>query len=88
MNTKLTLTIEQSVIENAKVYAKARGRSLSDLIENYLKAVTNEPGDQDPGLSPRVKSLMGSFRLPDNFNYKENLVKALSEKYPYEKDSD
>jgi uncharacterized protein (DUF3820 family) len=37
MNAKLTLTIEQSVIEKAKIYAKSRGRSLSDIIESYLK---------------------------------------------------
>jgi predicted CopG family antitoxin len=41
MNTKLTLTIEQSVIEKAKKYAKEKERSLSDLIENYLKSLTN-----------------------------------------------
>ena len=41
MNTKLTLTIEQSVIEKAKKYAKNKERSLSDLIENYLKSLTN-----------------------------------------------
>lgn len=40
MNTKLTLTIEESVIENAKAYARKRHRSLSDLIENYLKVLT------------------------------------------------
>ena len=42
MNTKLTLTIEQTVIEKAKKYAKDNERSLSDLIENYLKALTKE----------------------------------------------
>ena len=34
MNTKLTLTIEQDVIEKAKKYAKDKVRSLSSLIEN------------------------------------------------------
>ena len=37
MDTKLTLTIEKDVIDRAKDYAKKKGRSLSDLIENYLK---------------------------------------------------
>jgi len=36
MNTKLTLTIEESIIEKAKSYARKNGRSLSDIIENYL----------------------------------------------------
>ena len=39
MNTKLTLTIEQSIIEKAKKYASGKGRSLSDIIENYLKII-------------------------------------------------
>ena len=37
MNTKLTLTIEKEIIERAKDYAKEKNRSLSDIIENYLK---------------------------------------------------
>ena len=40
MITKLTLTIEKSVIEKAKKYAREKERSLSDIIENYLKAIT------------------------------------------------
>ncbi|MDH5366136.1 MAG: DUF6364 family protein [Cyclobacteriaceae bacterium] len=39
MNTKLTLTIEQALIEKAKEYAKSKGRSLSDIVENYFKAI-------------------------------------------------
>jgi len=60
MNTKLTLTIEQSVIEKAKSYAKEQGRSLSDIIENYLKAITSEQQLEEE-LSPSIKSLQGSF---------------------------
>lgn len=40
MITKLTLTIEKSVIEKVKKYAREKERSLSDIIENYLKAIT------------------------------------------------
>ena len=42
MNTKLTLTIEQEIIERAKLYAKSKNRSLSDIIENYLKILTKK----------------------------------------------
>jgi hypothetical protein len=44
MNTKLTLTIEQALIEQAKKYAKGKGRSLSDLVGNYFKAIVKEEG--------------------------------------------
>lgn len=80
MNTKLTLTIEQSIIEKAKVFAKEKGRSLSDIIENYLKAITSEKKVPN-NISPLVNSLRGSFKAPDSFDSKEELSKGLSEKY-------
>ncbi len=81
MNTKLTLTIEQSVIEKAKKYAKEKERSLSDLIENYLKALTKDDAKNDIELTPIVKSLKGSFNAPKNSDYKKELANRLSEKY-------
>lgn len=83
MNTKLTLTIEQSVIEKAKKYAKTRERSLSAIIENYLQTITLESAieNEDEELSPIVTSLKGSFKAPENFDYKKELTKELSKKY-------
>jgi macrodomain Ter protein organizer (MatP/YcbG family) len=80
MNTKLTLTIEQAIIERAKSYAKEKGRSLSDIIENYLKVITKEEKIEEE-LSPLIKSLRGSFKTPKSFDYKKELSKGLSEKY-------
>jgi len=80
MNTKLTLTIEQSIIKKAKRYSKGKGRSLSDIIENYLKAITNE-SESEIELTPIVKSLKGSFKAPEDFDYKKELTKGLTEKY-------
>ena len=48
MDTKLTLKLDKSVIEKAKIYAAQHKHSLSFLIENYLKAVTT---DEDPILA-------------------------------------
>jgi hypothetical protein len=81
MNTKLTLTIEKSVIEKAKNYARKKERSLSDLIENYLIALTSENTEKEIELTPTVKNLRGSFKMPENFDYKKELTKQLSEKY-------
>ncbi len=80
MQTKLTLTIEQSIIEEAKLYAKDKGRSLSELIENYLKVVL-EDSQQEVKLSPSIKKLKGSIQLPENFDYKKELTEVLSAKY-------
>jgi len=83
MNTKLTLTIDKTVIEKAKVYAGKQGRSLSSMIENYLKAVTSKEDKvvTEVELSPIVKSLVGSFKMPKDFDYKEELSKMRDEKY-------
>lgn len=81
MNTKLTLTIDQSIIKRAKKYAKQKGHSLSDIIENYLKAVTKAEAKTDINITPITKSLRGSFKAPAAFDYKSELSKGLSKKY-------
>ena len=82
MNTKLTLTIERNIIERAKNYAKDKNRSLSDIIENYLKILTDkEKQDKNQKLNPVVESLKGSFKMPKNMDYKKELRNRLEEKY-------
>jgi len=82
MNTKLTLTIERDIIERAKNYARDKNRSLSDIIENYLKIITDkEKQDKDQKLNPVVESLKGSFKMPKNSDYKKELRNRLEEKY-------
>lgn len=81
MNTKLTLTIEQAIIERAKKYARQKGRSLSDIVENYLKVITNKENKTQIKITPLTKSLRGSFKAPKDLNYKKELSKGLSEKY-------
>ena len=80
MQTKLTLTIEKSIIEQAKLYAKDKGRSLSELIENYLKVVLDDR-QQKVKLSPSIKKLKGAIQLPEDFDYKKELTESLSAKY-------
>lgn len=42
MDTKLTLKLNQEIIERAKLYASNKKLSLSGLIENYLNALNAE----------------------------------------------
>jgi len=79
MTTKLTLTIEKSVIERAKSYAKKTGRSLSELIENYLENITQENNNSE--LSPSLKKLVGAVNLPADFNEEKELRSALEKKH-------
>jgi len=73
MTTKLTLTIDDQVIRKAKRYAKANGQSVSELVESYFKSITGQDADPSDELTPMVKSLMGSFKAPKEFDYKKIL---------------
>ena len=79
MTTKLTLTVEKTIIERAKSYAKGTGRSLSELIENYLEAITEENSNSD--LSPKLKKLVGAVQLPADFDYDDELRSAIEKKH-------
>lgn len=80
MTTKLTLTIDDSVIAIAKKYAKQNGKSLSDIVENYLMSLSSK-GNTEENISPSILKLMGSIELPDNYDYKKELTKGLAKKY-------
>jgi hypothetical protein len=73
MTTKLTLTLDDAVIRKAKRYARAKGRSVSELVESYFKSITGTEGNQSEELTPTVKSLLGSFKAPKDFDYKSIL---------------
>jgi hypothetical protein len=65
MDSKLTLNINKEVAKRAKFYAKNRGRSLSDLVENYLKLLITDSESIKHEYSPRVKELLGSVSVPE-----------------------
>ena len=79
MTTKLTLTVEKSVIERAKAYAKNTGRSLSEIIENYLETITQDGAD--PELSSKLKRIVGVVDLPKDFDEEEELRSRLEKKH-------
>lgn len=86
MNTKLTLTIEKDVIEKAKEYAARQGQSLSSLVENYFKHITFDKKDEPKKkerkpLPESFLKLEGCLKHEGEFDYKEELTKALEEKY-------
>lgn len=80
MTTKLTLTIEKSVIEKAKSYAKRTGRSLSELIEKYLESITDEK-EKGNELSPKLKKIVGAVKLPEDFDEDRELRAYFEKKH-------
>lgn len=82
MDKKLTLSLNQSIIEKAKNYAKENKTSLSKMIEAYFDSLTNNESDENKiQITPLVESLCGVIELPENFDYKKSKSKYLLEKY-------
>ena len=79
MDTKLTLKLDSSIIEQAKNYAKKKNTSLSKLIESYLGLLVDPKDTQE--VTPLVKSLSGVVNMPKNFDYKKDYKKHLLNKY-------
>lgn len=68
MTTKLTLSLNKSVIERAKKYAKTNNQSLSQIIESYLEKITS----QDPEFGDaELDALRGIISLPEDFDLKK-----------------
>ena len=79
MDSKLTLKLNESVIEKAKQYAKENNISLSRMIESYLQAVTARKKNKVE-ISPLVESLTGVIELK-NKDYRKDYTDFLSQKY-------
>lgn len=80
METKLTLKLEQLIIEKAKDYARTRNTSLSKLVETYLQKITEEKKEKQ-NVTPLVNSLTGIIKLPENYDDKEAYRDYLISKY-------
>jgi hypothetical protein len=81
MDAKLTLNMDREIAGKAKKYARSKGRSLSDLVEDYLRFLTSQMETDQLKISPRVKSLLGSIKVPEGFDYKKELSERLIEKH-------
>jgi hypothetical protein len=82
MDTKLTLRLNDTVIERAKTYARSHKISLSKMIESYLDSLTQEKRNEKKiTITPFVESLSGVIKLPSDFDYKKEYGDYLAEKY-------
>lgn len=82
MDAKLTLKLNQEIIEKAKKYASDKKLSLSKLIENYLNSLTSDKNSNNEiEISPFVKSLATGSKIPADYDYKAEYSNHLLEKY-------
>lgn len=59
MQTKLTLRINDELIDRAKAYARRSGKSVSQLVADYLEMLPEPERSQSRPLTPIVASLRG-----------------------------
>ena len=81
MNKKLTLSLNDNIIETAKHYAKSNNISLSKLIESYLGSLTKKEQKKENQITPLVESLSGVISIDDDFDVKDDYTQYLIEKY-------
>lgn len=80
MDTKLTLSLDKAIIEQAKNYAKSNKISLSRLIESYLASLTTKNKEKFE-ITPLVQSLSGVIDLSENVDIKDAYTDFLIDKY-------
>jgi len=83
MLKKLTLTIDQSVIAKVKILAREKNKSVSRMVEEYLRNISSGNAAIEysrPIESPVTDSLVGMF-ADTGKDYKTLLEEVLMEKY-------
>jgi len=80
MTNKLTLALDDTVVEKAKRYASKRNISLSKLVEFYFSSLTTEHKGKRGALSPITATLSGMVKSK-NIKEKDILEDALIKKY-------
>ena len=81
MDTKLTLKLDQEIIEKAKQYASEKKISLSRIVENYLNSLTSDKTKNDIRISPFVESLSSGIEIPADYDYKKDRTEYLEQKH-------
>ena len=84
MDKKLTLKLDENVIERAKEYASSHKKSLSRIVESYLKSLINQNKNEEESdfkISPFVKSMATGVTIPADIDYKSEILNHLIKKY-------
>ncbi|MFO8008583.1 MAG: DUF6364 family protein [Candidatus Brocadiia bacterium] len=80
---KLTLSMDEETIKEAKRLAAEQGTSVSAMFSRLVRAMAHEPG-KDIEIGPITRRASGLVQLPEGKTDKELLVDALTEKYGLE----
>lgn len=62
MNTKLTLRLDNRLIDRAKRYSARSGKSVSQLVADYFALIEADESVPGTELTPRVRAMIGSLK--------------------------
>jgi len=65
MQTKLTLRIDDALIDRAKKTARARGKSVSQMVAEYFNRLDTRPATEEQSLPRTTRSLKGALGVKD-----------------------
>lgn len=68
---KLTLSVDEQVVRDAKRYAASRGTSVSQLVERYLRLLAKPPKAENP--TPVLHKLRGAAKGTSADAYRQHL---------------
>lgn len=84
MTTKLTLSIDSSVIAKARRISKHRRTSVSAMFSNYIASLEEDTAEiqELPPITRRVMEMGAKLPpVPPDWDYRDELSDALAEKY-------
>lgn len=83
MTTKLTLSLEKDVINQAKKFAREKNKSLSRIIEEYLVELTAKRTlkSEEKQLPPISRELAGSVNIKGSMDLGKEIAEYLNRKY-------
>lgn len=81
MYSKLTLNLNDVVINKAKIFAKSHRVSLSKIVEKYLDSLTNIRLKQKSGNFPITRDLSGLLKKHRSLDIEKSRYERLKGKY-------
>ena len=83
MTTKLTLSVEKEIIDQAKRYAQEHNRSLSEIVAKYLEYLTGE-AETAIDIDPEVLDLSDEIPVEKLADPDDTKYRYLRDKYMHE----
>lgn len=81
MESKLTLKLDETVIDQAKKYAFKRKKSLSKLVEEYFKELSSAESRLPASVHPVVREISGILSADGGISLEDEYAAYLEKKY-------